>query len=314
MSDKNFLVKSDEISNKKYGLYPGARPINELIKNGLLILDKWQGPTSREIVSTAKKILEIDLAGHSGTLDPMVSGVLPITLSNACKAIPALQRLDKEYVGVMRLHCEIDNEKLDNAIRKFTGEIMQRPPVRSAVARVERKRNVYNFEIIEISGRDVLFRVSCQAGTYIRKLVDSVGRETGGAHMTELRRTKVGKFYETVKIQDLADAYTLWKENNDEKLREMILPVEACADHLKKIIIKDSAVFAVAHGSPLYTGGICKIEKTIQDNELIALFTLKGELVALANAAMNPEDMMKRTGIAAKTDRVIIDSNIYPKR
>jgi H/ACA ribonucleoprotein complex subunit 4 len=316
MYKKNdFLTKHDEISDSRYGMYPGKRPVEELIRNGLVILDKWQGPTSREVVSVVKKILGIARAGHCGTLDPMVSGVLPVTLDNACKIIPALQGTDKEYIGLMKMHSETGKETLENTIKKFTGDIMQKPPVRSAVARRERKRTIHDFRILEICGRDVLFSVSCEAGTYIRKLVDSIGKETGGAHMAELRRICAGRFTEKdlVRAQDLADAYTTWKESGDEKIRELVLPAEAAVEHLKKIIIKDSAVYAVAHGSPLYTVGICKLQKGIENEEMIGIFTLKGELVALAGAGMTSDEMMHRKGIAAKTDRVIINPKTYPK-
>ncbi len=308
----SWLIKSNELP--RYGEYPGSRNVEELIKNGIVILDKWQGPTSHDVSATVKKIFSLKKTAHSGTLDPAVSGVLPIMLENACKVMPALQKLDKEYVGVMHLHKDASDSQLGEAVKKFTGEIRQKPPKRSAVARRERQRSVYSFEIIERNGKDVVFRVSCQAGTYIRKLVDDLGRHIGGAHMAELRRTKVGRFGETkaVKIQDLVDAYEFWKEKKDESIRELILPIEAAIEHLGKIIVKDSAVAAVANGSPLYTQGISKLEEGIEKENLVALLTLKGELVALAKTNMSSEEMMKRRGTAAKTDRVIMEKGVYP--
>ncbi len=310
----DFITKSHDLPTE-YGKYPGARTVEELLKNGLIILDKWPGPTSRDVASKVKKILDRKKAGHSGTLDPGVSGVLPIALDNATKIMPALQGLDKEYVGVMRLHKDVSKAKVGAAAKKFVGKIKQTPPVRSAVARRERERTVYLFDVMETDGRDVLFKIACQAGTYVRVVCHQIGREIGGANMTELRRTRVGRFGESmsVRMEDLVDAYADWKENGSEEIRNFVLPVEAAVEHLKKIIIKDSAVFAVASGSPLYTVGISKLTKEIMPNQLVAILTLKGELVALAQAAMASEEMLKRKGLAAKTDSVIISRDIYPK-
>ncbi|MFA4819573.1 MAG: RNA-guided pseudouridylation complex pseudouridine synthase subunit Cbf5 [Candidatus Aenigmatarchaeota archaeon] len=310
----DFIIKSNDMPTN-YGRYPGARPVDELLKSGFILLDKWPGPTSRDVASTVKKILGAGKTGHCGTLDPSVSGVLPLCLDSATKVMPALQGLDKEYVGVMRLHKDVSKNELLAATKKFIGKIKQMPPVRSAVARHERERYVYSFDIIEIDGRDVLFRMSCQAGTYVRVVCHQIGKLIGGANMTELRRTSVGRFTEEnlVRMEDLADAYVAWKENKKEDIRNYILPVEAAVEHLPKIIIKDSSVFSIASGSPLYSVGISKVSKDIAPGELVAILTLKGELVALSKAAMTSEEMTKRRGIAAKTDSVVMDRKIYPK-
>src|SRR3989338_2545001 len=159
-----FITRSDDVG--KLGTYPGSRSIGELLHNGLVILDKWQGPTSHDVGATVKKTLGLSKIAHGGTLDPMVSGVLPVMLENAVKVMPAVQGLDKEYVGIMHLHKEASEKKLRDAVKKFVGDIRQRPPVRSAVARKERTRTVYSFDILEINGKDVLFATRVQAGTY----------------------------------------------------------------------------------------------------------------------------------------------------
>ncbi len=309
-----WLVKSEEISDPSYGHYPGSRPVEELINNGLFILDKWQGPTSHDAVAMVKEILGVKRAGHTGTLDPAVSGVLPILLGNACKLTPALQGLNKEYVGVMHLHKNTEEKKLNYAIKKFTGKIKQTPPVRSAVARKERGREIYELEILDRLDKDVCFRVKCQAGTYIRKLVSDIGVQLDGAHLTELRRTAVGPFGEKQahKIQDLKDAYVFWKKGN-ESIREIILPAEESLEPLKKIVIKDSAVHSVCNGAPLYTAGILRVEEHIAPEDLIAIITLKGEAVALAKSRMESIEMTKKRGIGTQTDRVIMNKGVYPK-
>ncbi len=308
---QDFLVKSEEISAQ--GEYPGSRPIEKLIRNGLIILDKWPGPTSHDVSSQVKKVFGLKKVAHAGTLDPLVTGVLPVLLENAVKVMPALQRQDKEYVGIMKLHKDVDDKKLFAIVKKFIGEVRQTPPVRSAVARKERKRNVYYLDILEHDGRDVLFRIGCEAGTYVRVVCHAIGKELGGAHMAELRRTKVGRFDEqqSVKMQDVVDSYVNWKENDDEKIREFVLPVEEAVEHLKKIFIKDSAVWSVSQGSPLYSQGISRIQKDIVKDELIAVMTLKGDLVSLSRSSMTTEEAMAKKGIAAKTDRVIIEKGLY---
>src|SRR3989338_21433 len=228
--------------------------------------------------------------------------------------MPALQGLDKENFCIMHIDQDVDDKQIIDAAKKFVGKIKQTPPVSSAVARRERERNVYSFDILEINGRDALFRISCQAGTYVRVVCHQLGKLIGGANMTELRRTRVGSFGEEkcVRVQDIADAYHDWKENGDERIRDFVLPVEKAVEHIKKIIIKDSSVFSVASGSPLYSTGISRLEKGIATGEMVAIFTLKGELVALGTAKTDSSQMQKKTA-AVKIDRVVIDKNAYPK-
>ena len=306
-----FLTKTNDVAG--HGVYPGARPIEELLRNGIIILDKWSGPTSHDVAATVKKTLGLSKVGHGGTLDPMVTGVLTVTLENACKVIPALQHLDKEYIGVMRLHKDVERKELDSAVSKFIGKIKQMPPKRSAVARKERERTVHSLDIIEVDGRDVLFKINCEAGTYVRVVCHDIGKMIGGANMSELRRTKTGRFTEeqSVKMEDLADAYAEWKENGSEEIRDYVLPVEAAIEHLPKIIVKDNAVYSIANGSPVYTPAISKISDDVAKGALTAIISLRGELVALAYADMDAREALARKGIAAKTDRVIINKGLY---
>ena len=306
-------IKSNEIPCE-YGTYPGSKKVKELIENGFLILDKWQGPTSHDVVSSVKKILNLKKAGHSGTLDPGVSGVLPIALENSCKIMPALQNLDKEYVGVMYLHNDVEMKKLQNVLKKFIGEIKQKPPIRSAVKRVERKRNIYSFEILGKKDKNVAFKISCQAGTYIRMVCHKIGLQLKGAHMKELRRIRVGNFTEknSIKLQDLDESYQNFLKNGDEKIRDYILPIELSVEHLGKIIIKDSCVYSIVNGSPLYCQGISKFQKTIKKNDLVSILTLKGELIAIGKSVLESKEMTGRK-MVVKINRVIMKNGIYPK-
>ncbi|MEK6910057.1 MAG: RNA-guided pseudouridylation complex pseudouridine synthase subunit Cbf5, partial [Candidatus Aenigmatarchaeota archaeon] len=273
-----WLIKSEEDTDPNYGKSPKERTIEELIKTSAIICDKHSGPTSHQVTAWVRDIFNVKTCGHSGTLDPSVTGVLPIALENATKVMPVLTGLDKEYVGVMHLHKEVPEDLLRNVIvEKFIGKIKQRPPVKSAVARVEREREIYFFDILEMDGKDVLFKVGCQAGTYIRVLCHQIGQTLKvGAHMAQLRRTKVGNFTEddTHSLVEIRDAYEFWKDNKDEtNLRKILIPVEYATMHAKRVFVKDSAVDAISNGSPLYPNGITRIQKDIIRGETVAIMT-----------------------------------------
>ena len=314
-----WLIRSEEETDEAYGKRPEQRSIEEHINNSVLILDKQSGPTSHQVTKWVYEIFSnyVKNCGHAGTLDPAVTGVLPIALGNATKAMPALTGLDKEYVGVMHLHKTVDEELLRKTITKFVGKIKQLPPVRAAVARKLREREIYFLDILEIDGKDVLFKVGCEAGTYIRKLCHDIGKSLGGAHMAELRRTKVGPFTEeqSHSLVEVRDAYELWhSEDEEEELRNILLPVEHAILHVRRVLLKDSAVDAVCNGAPVYPSGITRIQSGITPGELVAVYTLKGELVALGIARMNSKEMLKsKHGIAIRTDRVFMPRGVYPK-
>jgi len=321
-SEKKFwLIKSEAESDETYGKHPSKRSIDELIKSSVVIVDKHSGPTSHQITKWVADMLGVKKAGHAGTLDPAVTGVLPIAIGEARKAMPVLMGVDKEYIGTLRLHKEIDEAMLRKTTQSFIGKIKQRPPIKSAVARKIRAREIFFLDILELSedGRDVLFHVGCQAGTYIRKLVHDVGQALGiGAHMTELRRIKVGPFTEqqSHSLIEVKDAYEFWKELADEsRLRGILIPVEYAILHVKRVFVKDSTVDAVCHGSPVYASGIARIQKGIVRGETVAVYTLKEELVALGITKMTSVQMLKaKRGSAVRTDRVFMKRGVYPKK
>ena len=312
-----WLIKSEEETNPEYGKSPKDRTVEELVKSSVVIIDKNSGPTSHQVSAWARDIFNLKLAGHSGTLDPGVTGVLPVALDNATKAMPVLTGLDKEYVGVMQLHKQVPEDVLRKTILdRFIGKIIQLPPKKSAVARREREREIIFFDILEIDGQNVLFKVGCEAGTYIRKLCHDIGKALGvGAHMAELRRSKVGDFTEdqTHSLIEVRDSYEIWKgTGNDEKLRKILIPAEYAIDHVKIVFVKDSAVGNICNGAPLYPNGIVRIQEGIIRGEIVALMTLKEELVALGISKMESDELVKRkTGIAVRTDRVLMKRGTY---
>ena len=318
-SDKKrkHMIKVNANTNANFGKKPEERSVDELLNNGFIILDKPSGPTSHQVDSWVKEIFDNEKVGHGGTLDPNATGVLPIAIGDATKALQALLYAGKEYVGIMKLHKEVEKQKIIETCKSFVGEITQMPPVRSAVKRVKRKRKIYYFDVIQIQAKDVLFKVGCESGTYVRTLAVDVGKKlkTRG-HLVELRRTRVGNLNEadSVILQDVKDAYVFWKEEGNEKeIKDTILPMEKALDHLPKIVIRDSAVDALCHGASLAVPGVVQIDSDIKKGDIAAVMTLKGEGVALVNALMTTEDIIQKdTGVCANLERVLMKKNTYP--
>lgn len=293
---------------------PKEKSIKDLLSFGLVIIDKPSGPISHQISSFVKEILNVDKAGHSGTLDPAVSGVLPIGINKATKLMKYLLTGGKEYVGVMHIHGDVSENEIKNAKEKFIGKIKQLPPVRSAVKRQLREREVYSFDLLEIDGRDVLFRTSVQAGTYIRKLCYDLGKELGvGANMYQLRRTRVGEFTEekAVTLYELKDAYYFWKEKNNETLlRKAIFPGEVIVEHMPKIWIKNSACYFIAHGGDLFIPGVICYTDNIEIGKDVILMNKDNEIIGIGSATMDSETIKRSNrGVVEKTKRVIIDES-----
>jgi len=315
---ENLVTIDEDITNPEFGVYYDKRSIEQLLEYGLILIDKPPGPTSHEVVAWAKRILELPKIGHSGTLDPQVSGVLPLGLGEGTKALGVLLLGPKEYVGLGRLHSLPSKEKLQQTLDLFKGEIYQKPPQRSSVVRQTRTRTVYELELLEQKERLILLRVMCEAGTYIRKLYYDIGEILGfGSSMIELRRSKVYQFSEEqlVTMHELADAYYTWKETADsEKLRNIILPIEHTLSEIKSVVIRDSAIDSLCHGAQLAIPGILQISPGLKQNDLVAIYSQKGEIVALAEALLSePEIKENNKGYAFQTKRIIMKPNTYPK-
>lgn len=239
-----------------------------------------------------------------------------MALGSATRIVQTLLPAGKEYVCIMHIHKEIEEKRIRNVFKQFTGKIKQIPPIKSAVKRRERERNIYYMEILEIDSKDVLFKVGCQAGTYIRKLCSDMGLKLAtGAHMSELRRTRVACFDESTlaTLQDLADSYYYWKEEGNEKfIRKVIQPVENSVQHLPTIWVHDSAVEALCHGRDLAVPGISKLHNVINPSDLAAIFTLKDELIAIGDALMTSVAMADRNkGLAVKVNKVFMKEGTY---
>jgi H/ACA ribonucleoprotein complex subunit 4 len=316
---KNLVKVDDDVTNDNYGHYPDRRPIESLMYYGLVLVDKPAGPTSHEVVAWVKRILEIDKAGHSGTLDPGATGLLPIGLGEGTKALSVLLLGPKEYYALARLHAHVSTDRVQKVMSEFTGDLYQRPPQRSSVKRVTRVRTVYEFDYLEDYDRLVLMRILCQAGTYIRKIIYDIGEVMSpGATMVELRRTRVSNLSEQdgfVRLHDLADAFQRYKESkDDEKLRRLVLPIERCLEGIRGVTVRDTAVDALCHGAPLAVPGVVALPKDLRVGELVGVYTLKGEIVGLGQAGMTKDEIEQNArGIAFVMKRLIMKPGTYPK-
>ena len=316
---RSALVKRKGKTDPSYGLPPENRSLKQHISLGAINLDKTSGPTSHEVAAWVKRIVEVDKAGHSGTLDPKVTGILPVLLEDATRIMETLLLAGKEYICLMRLHKPVPKKRIVEVCGEFMGPIFQKPPLKSSVVKELRVRTIYYLEVLEIEEQHVLMRVGCEAGTYIRKLCFDIGLALGcGANMEELRRTRAGPFREDktlVTLHNLTDAMAAWKEKGDESaLRRSIQPVEAALAHLPRLVIADNAVDAVCHGAPLAAPGLLSLETDINKGDMVSFFTLKGEAVAVGVAQMESREMLaSQSGIIARTERVIMQPNTYPK-
>jgi predicted rRNA pseudouridine synthase len=243
-----------------------------VLERGILLLDKPVELTSMQCVEVAKRILGARKAGHSGTLDPKVTGLMLIAFNEATKAMPVLAGLDKAYEGVMRIHGPFTRAKLSAVMKGFTGRIVQTPPRRSAVARRPRERRVISLEILSIKERDVAFRTTTEAGTYIRKLCHDIGEALGvGAHMEGLRRTGIGPF-------SIGEAVTM--EQLKSRGAAALFPLEQALERtgLPGAVVKKASLEKLMNGVPLNLSELTRKPP----KGLLGLYDSQGRLLALA--------------------------------
>jgi len=323
---KNFdklNVKTNHFTPLPCGYSPLGRPIDVLKKYGVINLDKPSNPSSHEVVAWIKRILKVDKTGHSGTLDPKVTGCLITCINNSTRLVKAQQSAGKEYVAVVKLHGKIDKvKKLEKALETLTGACFQRPPLISAVKKELRVRTIYETKLLEYDEkRDMgIFWVSCEAGTYIRTLCVHIGYLLGcGAHMAELRRVRSGALKEDksmVTMHDVKDAQWHYEQyGKEEYLRRVIMPLEILLTTYPRIVVKDTSINAVCYGAQLMLPGVLRYESNIECGQEIILISTKGEAVALAIAQMTTSTIATCDhGIVARTKRVIMDRDTYDKK
>lgn len=319
----NLLVRTGHFTPIPNGCAPLKRDLKSYISSGVINLDKPSNPSSHEVVAWVKRILRCEKTGHSGTLDPKVTGCLIVCIDRATRLVKSQQGAGKEYVCVLRLHDKIQSkEQLARALETLTGALFQRPPLISAVKRQLRIRTIHESKLLEFDNDRHLavFWVSCEAGTYIRTLCVHLGLLLGvGAHMQELRRVRSGALSENdniVTLHDILDAQWLADNTRDESyLRRVIRPLESLLTTYKRIVVKDSAVSAVCYGAKLMIPGLLRYEAGIEVGEEVVLMTTKGEAIALGIAQMSTVELSTCDhGVVAKVKRCIMERDLYPRR
>ncbi|XP_047308690.1 H/ACA ribonucleoprotein complex subunit 4-like [Impatiens glandulifera] len=323
---KNFNklnVRTGHFTPIPSGYSPLKRPLAEYLRYGVLNLDKPSNPSSHEVVAWIKRILRVEKTGHSGTLDPKVTGNLIVCIDRATRLVKSQQGAGKEYVCVARLHSEFtDVAKIARSLETLTGAVFQRPPLISAVKRQLRIRTVYESKLLEFDAAKhlVVFWISCEAGTYVRTMCVHLGLVLGvGAHMQELRRVRSGISGEKdnmVTMHDVMDAQWMYDNYRDETyLRRVIMPLEVILTSYKRLVVKDSAVNAICYGAKLMIPGLLRFENDIEVGEEIVLMTTKGEAIALGIAEMTTSVMATCDhGAVARIKRVVMDRDTYPRK
>ncbi len=309
------FVKEKKSNISKWGEYTHKRSVGDLIPRSIIILDKPSGPTSHQVSSWVQRMFD-EKAGHSGTLDPNVTGVLPMGIGYSVRLMDLLHTVPKEYVAAMRFHGNVNSSDVKGIFDEYTGEIYQMPPVRSGVKRKRRVREIYELELLDHYGQEYLFRVKCESGTYIRTLCKDIGKSLGvGGHMMELRRTVSGGFYEDGchTLQDVRDALEYYKKGDQEPLKKILLPYEKAFDVFPKIRVKDTAAGALLNGADLAVPGIIEMEE-FEEGQTVGMISQKGEGIAVGEAVYSAESIMKmEEGLVVETDRVFHPSGEYPR-
>ncbi|QQP55889.1 Uncharacterized protein FKW44_000359 [Caligus rogercresseyi] len=322
---KNFdrlNVRTNHYTPLPHGSSPLQRDITSYVKSGYINLDKPANPSSHEVVAWIKRILRVDKTGHSGTLDPKVTGCLIVCIDRATRLVKSQQSAGKEYVCIYRLHESVDRKRLQQEFGRLKGALFQRPPLISAVKRQLRVRTVYESKLIEHDDeRNMgIFWVSCEAGSYVRTICVHMGLLLGcGGQMQELRRVRSGIQGEgdgLSTMHDILDAQWLYDRHKDEAyLRRVVRPLEALLTGHKRIIMKDSSVNAVCYGAKIMLPGVLRYEDGIELNEQIVVCTTKGEAICLGIAQMTTSNMCSCDhGVVAKIKRVIMERDTYPRK
>ncbi|HEY3306851.1 MAG TPA: tRNA pseudouridine(55) synthase TruB [Desulfuromonadaceae bacterium] len=287
--------------------------------NGFIIIDKPAGITSHDVVSRVRRILGTKKVGHTGTLDPFATGVLPVAVNEGTKAIPYLDEGRKCYQALMRLGVTtdtldmtgkvlsetdsslVDEQLLRSLLLGFTGPISQVPPMFSAIKlggqplyklarqgqeieREPRQVEIYELELISYRLPFVEIRVVCSRGTYIRSLADDIGSALGcGAALQELRRTASGPFA----IEAAVSLETLEESVHKSALDELFISPYQALNHLLDIPLADSGLLKVSHGiSPGWDDTSALLPNVCQESELVRLSREYG-LIAIAQLQPN---------------------------
>ncbi|SEW24528.1 RNA-guided pseudouridylation complex pseudouridine synthase subunit Cbf5 [Halobacterium jilantaiense] len=291
---------------------PEDRDPDAVLEFGVVNLDKPPGPSAHQVSAWIRDMVGVEKAAHAGTLDPKVTGCLPVLTGAATRLAPALLEGPKEYVAVLELHDD-PPRNFEAVVADFEGDVYQKPPKKSAVARRLRSREVYALDVLDLDGRQALLRIECESGTYVRKLCHDIGRALGtNAHMGHLRRTATTPFDDTglVTLHGLSDALAWLRDEDDteppgtaeDALRAAVQPAECALTHLPSVTIADSAAREVANGAPVYAPGVLAADDADR-GALVACHTEAGSAVCLGRLAGDPD---ADSGTVVDLERVLV--------
>lgn len=257
---------------------PKGRPVN-----GILLLDKPIGLTSNAALQQVKRLFKAAKAGHTGNLDPLASGLLPLCFGEATKFSGFLLDSDKRYLatcqlGVTTTSADAEGEVLERRpvgeysraeveaiLARFIGEIEQIPPMHSAIKvngqplyklahqgkeieRKPRRITIYSLDLVSLEGDQMVLEVHCSKGTYVRTLAEDIGHQLGcGAHLSALRRTAAGPF-SVAHAVSLPELEQLAGSDDLLSLDQALLPVEAALDDWPELILTDNTAYYLCQG------------------------------------------------------------------
>ena len=285
----------------------------ERLSDGVLNIDKPAGWTSHDVVAKIRSHFKIKKVGHTGTLDPQATGVLPVCLGKGTKIASYLIESDKEYEAVLRLGVETDTQDatgrvtrtspvpaylwghLSDTLATFVGTSLQMPPMYSAVKvggvrlyraaragqvveRTPRPITIRSIEMTGLDGPDIAFRVVCSKGTYIRTLCADVGERLGvGGHLLALRRTRAGRFHiaDAIAVESLLALYP------DGGWEQQVCPLDITLDGLSEVRIAEEDAPKIASGVP--TIRVIRIG-AVKAGEALRILSETGRLLAVGRA------------------------------
>ncbi|WP_408957615.1 RNA-guided pseudouridylation complex pseudouridine synthase subunit Cbf5 [Natrinema sp. 74] len=296
---------------------PEERTPAELLTFGVVNLDKPPGPSSHQVSGWLRDAVaetltdrgvdeSIDRAAHAGTLDPKVTGCLPIMLGDATRLAPVFLEGGKEYVAVLECHAPVPADA-ESIIAEFEEPIYQKPPRKSAVSRRLRVREIYDLDVLETDERRLLIRIRCESGTYVRKLCHDLGLALGtGAHMGHLRRTATDPFDDRTlhDAHDFLDALAFWHADDDSgPLYDVVDPAERILEGIPRVVIATNAAREVAEGAPVYAPGVLEIDDGVEQDSLVACYTPDGAAVCLGELIGDPD---AEQGVVIDLERVLV--------
>jgi H/ACA ribonucleoprotein complex subunit 4 len=289
-----------------------------IVEGAFLLVDKPRGPSSHQVTAWVRDLLQLPRAGHAGTLDPNVSGLLWVGVGPALKLLPLLLEFPKRYIALVTFHGPVAAREVEQVVEEFRGPVYQTPPVRSAVKRERRIRTLHRLNIIELTREELLLDVVGDSGTYVRTLAVDLGEALGvGANLTELRRIGTGPFKETdsVPLSAIADATTSAHAGQTDALLALLHPIREVWREFPSLVLKDAAASAVVHGADLAAGGIVGIPRPFAKGARVVLLSRGGTALSIGTALVDSDVIGgSRAGWVVDSQRVLADPAQFPPR